>query len=309
MNFSVKSIQDNERWKQIRDWLSSPDPYSNYKSALKKRQDLTGKWLLNDARYKDWLAKKNSILWLYGIRKPRNHTDMESIDTDNVFSWLWKDSTEVSLIGSLQAESIDSDKGSSTVIEHLNELGQGNVQSVVLFYYFDFNDSAKQTVRDFVCSLLLQLVVNTDYAMGFIENLDIVKAHTVDSKLNTPSTDELSDILQQILSSGIDSDITIVLDALDECKERESLMEFLENLYSMNLPHVHLIVTSRPEIVIVETMDSIDAEKICIQSSAVDGDIREYIKHRLRRDKGLKRWPEKVQNEIEATLSAGAQGM
>lgn len=77
--------------------------------------------------------------------------------------------------------------------------------------------------------------------------------------------------------------------------------------------NVHLLVTSRPEQDIKETIDMWARKEdiIPLQSDLIGEDIRAYIEARVRDSEGLKRWKARlaIQEEIEATLIEKANGM
>ena len=58
------------------------------------------------------------------------------------------------------------------------------------------------------------------------------------------------------------------------------------------------MITSRREKDIEEQLGSIANYNINIQSAIVDEDIRIYVRDRLATDGKLKKWPEKVQEDI-----------
>jgi hypothetical protein len=105
----------------------------------------------------------------------------------------------------------------------------------------------------------------------------------------------------------------IILDALDECKNREELLEGLGEIVSWELKKLHILVTSRREKDIEQPLESLvnDENRACIQSTLVNDDIRAYIHKRLQTDQKLKRWRKnsKAQQEIETTLMGKADGM
>ncbi|PVH67502.1 ankyrin, partial [Cadophora sp. DSE1049] len=101
----------------------------------------------------------------------------------------------------------------------------------------------------------------------------------------------------------------IVLDALDECKEKEELLLLLESLTSWGAGNLHILATSRRERDIEEALESLTTSEICLQSALVDNDIRTHLSERLQNDPKLKRWPANVRGEIKDTLMEGAQGM
>ena len=108
-------------------------------------------------------------------------------------------------------------------------------------------------------------------------------------------------------------DTYIILDALDECTEREELLTDLENIVSWEDANLHILATSRRETDIEEALTPLsDARnRISVQSALVNADIRTYIHNRLQSDRKLKRWQKQpeVQLEIEDNLMGKADGM
>ena len=107
--------------------------------------------------------------------------------------------------------------------------------------------------------------------------------------------------------------VYIILDALDECEDRGKLLEDIETITGWELENLHILVTSRREKDIEESLDPLvdGTKKICIQSALVNDDIRTYVHKRLRTDQKLKRWQNRseVQQEIETVLMSKADGM
>jgi len=105
----------------------------------------------------------------------------------------------------------------------------------------------------------------------------------------------------------------VILDALDECKERQALLEDIDEIVAWKTGKAHILVTSRKENDIKESLEPLvnDENVICIQSELVTHDIRVYVRERLLTDRKLKRWQRKpeVQQEIEMTLVGKADGM
>src|SRR5437667_10246899 len=105
----------------------------------------------------------------------------------------------------------------------------------------------------------------------------------------------------------------IILDALDECKERHELLEDIEKIAGWKTERLHILATSRRENDIEQRIEPLinDQEQICIQSALVNDDIRAYVHERLQTDWRLRRWQKKpeVQQEIQRTLMDKADGM
>jgi hypothetical protein len=122
-----------------------------------------------------------------------------------------------------------------------------------------------------------------------------------------PSTGELLTALRQMIQEF--NETFIILDALDECKEREELLADIEGMAGWKLGKLHILATSRREKDIEETLEPLVTGQICIASALVDADIQTYLHEKLQNDSKLKSWPANVQKEIQETLMDGAHGM
>jgi len=73
-----------------------------------------------------------------------------------------------------------------------------------------------------------------------------------------------------------------------------------------------VLLTSRKEVDIEEELEYIpEPATICLETGAVDSDIRTYVRERLDQDKGLKRWqrdPE-IRKQIEDVITSKSNGM
>ena len=120
----------------------------------------------------------------------------------------------------------------------------------------------------------------------------------------------LKNALKQLVQSF--GDTFIILDALDECKERQRLMPSLEEMAGWKISSLHMLFTSRKEKDIEESLSTIltEEQRICIQSAVVEDDIRNYVRTRIRTDRDLRKWQKpEVQTEIETVLMEKAGGM
>ncbi|PVH67497.1 hypothetical protein DL98DRAFT_296048, partial [Cadophora sp. DSE1049] len=191
----------------------------------------------------------------------------------------------------------------STVLEKVKSQYKSNPTVAIAYFYFDFNDTEKQRHDKFTHSLIEQLAWQSTKALAYLESLF---SRYQDGK-QQPTQDALEVALQQMLNEF--GETFIILDALDECKEREELLSLLQNLTSWGAGNLHVLATSRRERDIEETLESLTTSEICLQSALVDNDIRTHLSERLQNDPKLKRWPANVRGEIKDTLMEGAQGM
>jgi hypothetical protein len=121
-----------------------------------------------------------------------------------------------------------------------------------------------------------------------------------------PNNTEMANALRKIVEALPHT--YIILDALDECPQRDELLEFLRKLAKWKLDRLHVLVTSRQLTDIDEALDSVGARRVALQSQLVDPDIEAYVRTRLRVDRALK-WPSNVQDEIEECITKSAGGM
>ena len=191
---------------------------------------------------------------------------------------------------------------SSTIIEEVKSQYWSNHTVAIAYFYFDFNDAEKQRHDKFTRSLIQQLARQSTNALVCLQSLF---SQSQDGQ--QPTQDALELTLKQML--GKFEEKFIIVDALDECQEREELLLLLKNLCSWGIEKVHVLSTSRRERDIEETLASLVTSEICLQSDLVNVDIRTYLSEQLKKDSKLRRWSPNVQREIEDTLMNGAHGM
>lgn len=182
---------------------------------------------------------------------------------------------------------------------------QSEPTAAVAYFYFDFNDSGKQRTEMLVRSLIVQFAVQSPRLPESLQS-----AHSQSqSEQKQLTTEDMTTILRQMLKGF--SSTYILLDALDECTDRNDLLEFIEALMAWNIDgnKLHLLITSRKENDIVMFLEPLVTCQLCIQTAIVDADIRVHILERLSNDPKLKRWSSNVQIEIEDALMRGAKGM
>jgi Cdc6-like AAA superfamily ATPase len=128
---------------------------------------------------------------------------------------------------------------SSTIIEHLVQHCHDDTTVVTAYFYFDFSDTQKQDpelmLRSLLCQSLQRSVVipkGVDALFSACEN-----GH------RQPSLHALLELKPQAMQQFTHA--YIVLDALDECTQRQELMDVLETVAAWQLGNVHLLMTSR----------------------------------------------------------------
>lgn len=98
-----------------------------------------------------------------------------------------------------------------------------------------------------------------------------------------------------------------MLHALDECTDREDLVEFTNVIMGKDISN-HLRLAER-NMKLRRPLNLLETYQLCIRSALVDTDIHVHILEKLSNDPNLKNWPVDDQKEDKDTLMRGAKGM
>lgn len=196
---------------------------------------------------------------------------------------------------------------SSTLIDDVTNFTRDKSGTVVAYFYFDFNDVHKQRAESLLKSLISQLSQKMN---DVSPELDDLFAQSKNGR-GDPSLETLLKVLQQLLREF--SHAYLVIDALDECSQRDELMGILATIARWNLKNTHMVVASRLERDIEIAVEGLALEAVIVafRNSDVDKDIRQYVRQRLSDDAALKKWngDPGLRSEIEDVLTRGSQGM
>lgn len=105
------------------------------------------------------------------------------------------------------------------------------------------------------------------------------------------------------------SQVYILIDALDESprfEERDQVLAAVEAMRQWNLPGLHLLVTSRDEVDIRESLNPVKDEEVLMRGAEIDRDISNFISGHLR--SALPKW-QKYHDQIQQALSERAHGV
>ena len=193
---------------------------------------------------------------------------------------------------------------SSTAIANLRASSLGLSSKVGLaYFYFDFQDRSKQQSSALVRSLMTQLVDSRHSIPKVVESMfEICKDGS-----EQPGSVSLLQTLREVL--GTFDHAYVVIDALDECTERDELGSLLQTIHDWKLPCLHVLALSRKEHDLEDYLSSLITSQCSLQSDIVDGDIRAFVDYQLEHDLRLKSKPAAIKSEIISTITNGAQGM
>ena len=174
----------------------------------------------------------------------------------------------------------------------------------VAYFFFDGRDSRKELqLHNKLIRALISQLSDTRHG-GITEKLaDLYKFC---GKYQQPSDDELQNVLRDILDRF--SQAYIIIDALDECTDREKTLSWVNKLVSdSNRKGANLhIVVSRPERDIHEVFGMLDPHSIDV-GEANTKDIMEYLM--LQMESKFMKYDEKTRAKIMLELEKHAEGL
>lgn len=103
-------------------------------------------------------------------------------------------------------------------------------------------------------------------------------------------------------------EILLLIDALDECQQRQDALEFFSDLQK-TMPNARILVTSRDEVDIRTELHSFTQMRIEGHLSEVNQDVEAYINHRLSSDRKLQWLNASVRSDIASLLIEKSAGM
>ena len=310
-------LSGNQLWDSLHKWLSPPDPSTNHNIACGTHQKITANWFFQGGMFTGWKST-SSLLWIHGKRACHVAGRLLSclIPSDDVLC------SQPALARAFSGPSISGDFCieilnpflSSTIIQDIEAMCKAG-QASIAYFYFDFRDVNKQSLHHLVPSLLSQLSTSSDRRCDILSRLYL--DHERGNK--QPSDIVLAECLKQIITLPSQRQIYLIMDAVDECPNssgiptpRERVLRLIQELVDLRLSHLHICVTSRPEIDIRDVLDPLTSLKVSLHDqTGQKEDIAGYIKSVVYSDSEpiMKRWRPEDKELVIETLSERADGM
>jgi len=153
--------QDEKERRIITDWLTPIDYATQQSDFINRREEGTGRWLLDSSEFQEWLNQSKQTLFCPGI-PGAGKTILTSI-----------------------------------VVEHLCAKFQNNTSVSIAYLYCNFRRQHEQTPTDLLASLLKQLVQELPSMPEIIKNL--YEHHKY--KRTRPLFDEISKALHSVVAN------------------------------------------------------------------------------------------------------------
>ncbi|KAH9035977.1 hypothetical protein EDB84DRAFT_1203547 [Lactarius hengduanensis] len=273
--YKLDKVERRQLHESLRKWQSPSDPSTNHIIASDFQHEGTAVWFCKGNIFEKWKAT-GSLLWIHG--KPGSGK-------------------------SVLCSAIIND------IETMNNAGLASMA----YFYFDFRDVGKQTRRDLLRSLLIQLSDRSDHFCDILSQL--YEAYGKGTR--QPSDRDLMHCLREMLTLPDQGSVYLIMDALDECPNtsgipsaREQVLNLVKELVGLRLPSLRICVSSRPEV-------DIQFEHLSLCSVSLhneigqEKDIVEYIKSVVHSPSNtiMKRWRDEEKDMVVQTLSERADGI
>ncbi|PGH23008.1 hypothetical protein AJ80_02923 [Polytolypa hystricis UAMH7299] len=258
-----------ERRRDIYKWLCNVDYEAMHDRASSLHSPGTGIWVVESKELRSWLTSDASgLLWIHGI--PGSGKTVLT----------------------------------STILNQclLPKAPMG--ENKVCYYYCDFRSHESCRPESVLGAMIVQLCQSMETVP---EEVDEAFSRHVgkDGKLVPAALEELDRLLREVLT--LVPSAILVIDALDECYDREVITNRLTDLLEKSSEFIKILVTSRRELDIVRILR--DYPSISTQGTAADGDIDQYIRETIETTPKLCRLGPSLQDHIIETLTEGAGGM
>jgi hypothetical protein len=201
---------------------------------------------------------------------------------------------------------------SSTIIEEIETMRKSGLASLAMYYY-DFREDRKKDLRGLLSSMLFQLCDQSDSYYDIISGFYSTHRNGAQS----PSNDELSRCLRDLLRVPRQAPVYLIIDALDECpttsamtSPREDVLKLVVQLINSRLTNLRICITSRPETNIKAILEPLAFRSISIhEESGQMHDIENYIRSVVNTDPKNQRWKEEDKQPVIDILTERANGM
>ena len=191
----------------------------------------------------------------------------------------------------------------SCVIDSLEKIRREG--GILAFFYCDFRNARSTSASEALCSILSQLLrqlrENGVDPGSLIDDLVDAKKRGGAMRNNTKGLAEIASRTARLFMKKP----LVVVDALDECKGLETLLEGLNILRG----YVQLFMTSRPLPVIKDGLSGIPLVSMDVMAEKLSADIALHVTRELDARRRLRVLGPEIKMEIRSVLCCKADGM
>lgn len=260
---------DGERT-SILDFFMIDDPSPNLRTSWDLRQPLTGMWLTESPRFRQWLTEPRSKIWLSGI----------------------PGAGKTVLAGAVIREALGR-------LETEPNVG-------VAFFFCDYKKKTSWEICNILRALAAQLGRQSDSAFEVLKQYH-GKIQPRSGVRLTPGVEDLRDLL--IRQTEEFDQVLIVVDGLDECGDKAGEVSMMLSEVVQYAATVSMALSSRHEADIKDHLeDDFDHIPIAAHTEDVSLYVGAELEKRIDQ-KRLRLGDAKLKDEIMSRLIDGAKGM
>ena len=176
-----------------------------------------------------------------------------------------------------------------------------------MFFYCDFRDERTTRAAVVMRSILSQLLRKLRNAAGrdLIELVNDMDNQRIEDTWVLKHAKNMTSFVSRA-SRQFSRQPLVVLDALDECEDIESLLHAIRELTKGGM---RLFVTSHPLQIIRDKFHDLPSISMDRMTKEVSADIRLYVTREIDRNRRLRILEENLKTEILSTLQTKADGM
>ena len=201
---------------------------------------------------------------------------------------------------------------SSTIIKEIDTLRKSGLISLAI-HFFDFREDKKKDLRGFLTSVLFQLCDQSDSYYDILSNF--YSTHHREGA-HSPSDDQLTQCLKDLLGLSGQPPVYLIIDGLDECPNtstlpspRKQVLTLIVQLIESRLTNMRICVTGRPETDMKAALEPLNFRSFSIHDERGQlEDIENYIKHIIIADSMTRRWRHEDKQQVIDTLTEQAYG-
>jgi len=252
---------------------------------------------------RDWLKAPDASVEYNGADKKRHpDTGLWLVEGSSFSLWLERPNSFLWLNG---FAGCGKSVLCSTAIQYAFRHRMFSPRIGIAFFFFVFDNKSKQDASAMLRALVLQL------SSQLKDNSPLLQLHH-SYRNSMPPDKDLASCLRQLVRMF--DHVYIFLDAIDESprgNHRDGVLQALVDLRAWSEPGLHLLVTSRDEPDIRDTLrDNLnsDIEILSMKNKFIDCDIATFVSQHLRDNRKLKKWKD-YHNRIEAVFAERAKGV
>ncbi|KAF7986998.1 hypothetical protein HWV62_79 [Athelia sp. TMB] len=276
LKFEVQRLSITTTEKEIYQWLAAPDTSGNYNAAREKHHENTGAWFLEGDEFVHWKETPGSALWINGT--PGSGKTVIC----------------------------------STVIESVRQEYKPESGAACAYFFFDSrNAETDQSLHE---KMLRSLIRQLSHQFGlWCKARQSGRSVGVPAALmemyggghEKPSVAALQLTLQKIIA---DLDRAyIVIDALDECIDRDKLLAWIGGLLQHDMDQLRILFSSRREHDILQRFEPMQSVcSVSLAGASTNADIGRYVDDMLAT---VARWNAATRARIKRSLMEGVDGM